>query len=119
MIDDIDRVKERYVHGYLKLDIISALPCDVIFFFFGNTSKKTTFMAILRINKLLRLGRMPMILSDIFRVFEDMNMPLAALRLVEFLSGVILIAHWAACGFYIFAQWGENSECESLAQSNT
>jgi len=29
---------------------------------------------------------------------------LAGLRLVEFLSGVILIAHWAACGFFLIAR---------------
>jgi len=118
LIDDIDRVKQRYIHGNFKVDLFSVVPCDVIIYFSGQSNRKIMVMATLRIPKLLRLGRLPSILRDVFRVLEDMNLPLAPLRLVEFLSGVILIAHWAACGFYAFARWGNNRDCMGLDQSS-
>jgi hypothetical protein len=38
--------------------------------------------------------------------------------LLEFLAGVVLISHWACCGFFLFAKWKNNhADCAGIAAS--
>jgi len=65
-------------------------------------------LVTLRLLKLFRLRRHFGTLDTIFSFLLDHHITLAPLRLAEFLSGVILIAHIAACGFFTFARWNHS-----------
>lgn len=117
-VDDIERVKSRYVENHLKLDLFSIFPYDTICYFISPVEENGILMASLRVSRLLRVARLPQLLSEIFDVLEDMDISFASLKLVEFLTGVIIIAHWAACGFYVFARLkNDESVCEGLDDS--
>ena len=47
LIDDINGVKQQYVHCYLKVDVLSSVPYDIIMFFFGHSDRKIMVMAVL------------------------------------------------------------------------
>ncbi len=118
VVGDIERVRRRYISTRFKLDLISTLPYDICCFFIVSPHKSSILMASFRVSRLLRMIRLPQLLSDIFNVLDDTDISLAPLRLVEFLSGVILIAHYAACGWMCLALWkNDKSECVGLDDS--
>ena len=100
------KCKRHYLKTRFKADVVSSIPLDVLVYVgIGRRHPNVTYiMAFLRLPKLLRVGRLPQVLSDILRILEDSSLSLAPIRLVEFLLGVILVAHWAACGFFVFAR---------------
>eukprot|EP00956_Cyclotella_meneghiniana_P029332 scaffold70710_cov76-Cyclotella_meneghiniana.AAC.2 len=112
VITDTVKIKKNYMLNRFKLDIISSCPLDLIAFLI---LPRVTSLAIglgigdlLRVLKLLRFPRYFWVIEKVFAVLQDRNIPLAPLRLVEFFGGVILIAHFAACGFFAFARWNDN-----------
>jgi len=116
LISETEKVKRHYMKGNFKVDVLSTLPFDIIaYIWLKNDARLTAAVAVLRLPKLLRLCRLLQIMGDIFRFLEDLHMNLAPLRLVEFLSGVILIAHWACCGFYALARLkNSHVNCDGL-----
>ena len=116
-VDDVERVKSNYILNRLKLDIISILPYDAIYHFIVRSGHSPIVKACLRASKLFLTVRLPQLLSSILTFLEDANVNIASFRLVEFLSGVVLIAHWAACGFYAFARL-KNDELTCLELHN-
>ena len=116
-VDDIERVKSNYITNQFKLDFVSILPYDIIYYIIAGSRNSFTVMACLRASKLFLIVRLPQLLSSIFTFLEDTNVNIASFRLVEFLSGVVLIAHWAACGFYAFARL-KNDELTCLGLYN-
>ena len=122
-----EHIKRHYLRTRFKTDVVSSLPLDVMAYLVlgrRNDSEDATttllvVMALMRLPKLLRLGRLPETLNGIFRALEDTRLSLAPMRLVEFLLGVILVAHWAACGFFAFARWKNDwSLCTADATSS-
>lgn len=113
------QVKSNYMAKRLKVDIISIIPYDVFYIILvaKNGYNDAMIAALLRIPKLCWLVRLPTLLRSIFQFLQDTDIPIAPLRLVEFFSGIILIAHWAACGFYILARVhsNSNSSCEQYS----
>ena len=123
-----EHIKRHYHRTRFKTDVVSSLPLDVLAYFVlgrQNDSEEATTnllvaMALMRLPKLLRLGRLPEILNSIIRTLEDTRLSLAPMRLVEFLLGVILVAHWAACGFFAFARWKNDwSLCTTDTTTNS
>jgi voltage-gated potassium channel len=91
LVNDTRRVRRQYMKRYFRLDFITTFPYDAIAFV-ATTSRQEISMAILRIPKLLKIRKVPLILGDIYHVLQDARVNLAPLRLIEFLSGVILVA---------------------------
>ncbi len=117
-VDDVERVKSRYVEKHFKIDCFSIFPYDIVCYFASPVKDSVMLMTSFRATRLLRILRIPQLLSDIFEVLEDMEISFASLKLVEFFTGVIIIAHWAACGFYMFARWrNDASICAGLDDS--
>lgn len=121
LITDKEKVKQRYISGQFRLDVLSTFPLDLIAFLSLIEFPSLGFiLALLRVPRLLRLTRLLSLLSDIFRAIEDTSLSQAKMQLIEFLSGVILIAHWAACGFFAIARWRNSAAaCAELDTSNT
>ena len=120
LITKRDDIKRHYKSTRLKKDLLSNLPYDAlasaILYRRARSPNLNLFLSILRLPKLIWLCRIPRILSDLFRLVEDKaRVGVAPIRLAEFMFGVILIAHWAACGFFAIARWSnDRSECVSL-----
>jgi len=108
VVDKVEQVKKHYVQMLFPLDLLSSLPYEMIYCIISTTKPSPIVMASIRSLRLLRVIRVPKLLSVIFNFLEDNNINLAPFRLVEFLTGVVLIAHWAACGFYAMALWKNN-----------
>lgn len=103
LITDASKIRHHYLSSRFKMDLISTLPFDLIgYYMFPGTP---IVGELLRLLKMFRLPSHFGTLETLFLFLEDHHVSLAGLRLVEFLSGVILFAHWAACGFFFFARW--------------
>lgn len=106
LVCDPHRVKRMYIQNKFRNDAVATIPYDIFYFLFSpSKSYNALLIALFRIPKLIWMLRLPEILNSIFRVFEGTDISLSPLKLFEFLTGVLLIAHWAACGFYAFAKW--------------
>jgi hypothetical protein len=66
---------------------------------------------VLRLVKLVRMGRLFRV-SEIMRSIEE-TVGRSFLRLLTFLSAVLLLIHWAACLFHLVGSSGFASESES------
>ncbi|KAL7540091.1 hypothetical protein ACHAXR_012578 [Thalassiosira sp. AJA248-18] len=117
LVTDIRKIKHNYAASRLKLDLISSLPLDLIAYFV--LPEAPIVGELLRVLKMIRLGRHFGTLDRVFGFLEDHNISLAGLRLVEFLSGVVLIAHWAACGFFFIARLkSSRANCSDIVRSD-
>ncbi len=107
LVTDPSKIKRNYLLTRFKMDLISTFPFDVLALLVLPREESWSVIVQdgVRLFKLLRLRRHFGTLDTIFRFLLDHHITLAPLRLVEFLSGVILIAHIAACGFFAFARW--------------
>ena len=107
LVTDTPKIKRNYLHNRFKMDLISTFPFDLVSLLLipREASWSVIVQDGLRLLKLFRLRRHFGTLDSIFRLLLDHHITLAPLRLAEFLSGVILIAHVAACGFFTFARW--------------
>ena len=104
MVTDKERVRNHYYNGYFKLDFVTMFPLDLCAAAFSSdTDVMLTMLAYTRMPKLIRLSRIFGAMGDITRALEDTNIPLQPIEMSKLLSGVILVAHWAACGFYTLA----------------
>jgi CRP-like cAMP-binding protein len=118
LLIDIDKVKRNYIGNRLRIDIIATFPYDFIFFlFFGSHANASLVLSFLRVPKLIWITRLPEILDDVFRGFEGTDISMGPLKLIEFLAGVIMMAHWAACGFYALAKWKGEMKESALART--
>lgn len=107
LVTDTQKIKRNYMQTRFKMDLVSTFPFDVVALLMLPREESWSIIAQdgLRLLKLFRLRRHFGTLDTVFRFLSDHHITLAPLRLAEFLSGVILIAHIAACGFFIFARW--------------
>ena len=114
LIEDRTKIKKHYLSTKFKYDIIMSLPLDVAaMLFFNESSQLALIMAVLRIPKIFRLGRMFGMIGEIFNIHEGASSINDTIQIIQLLSGVILIAHWAACGFYAIARWKHgDTKCE-------
>jgi len=118
LVVDRDKVRNHYYNGYFKLDFVTMFPLDLFaLVFYGNDEMMLLMLAYTRLPKLIRLSRIFGALADITRALEDTNIPLQPIEMFKLLSGVILVAHWAACGFYtLAADRADEKDCLDLGQ---
>lgn len=116
LVTDTQTIKYNYMTKRFKLDLVSTLPFDIAAHYIlpgvpiiGDT---------LRLLKMIRFGSHFGTLAHIFSFLEDNHISTEGFRLVEFLAGVVLISHWACCGFFLFAKWKNNhADCAGIAAS--
>lgn len=118
LVTDVTKIKRNYMLSRFKMDLISTFPFDTVA---SMLLPKEAYWSVivqdgLGLLKLLRLRRHFGTLDTIFSFLLDHHITLAPIRLAEFLSGVILIAHIAACGFFTFARW-KHSHADCTAGS--
>eukprot|EP00814_Leptocylindrus_danicus_P018467 CAMPEP_0116042656 /NCGR_PEP_ID=MMETSP0321-20121206/25832_1 /TAXON_ID=163516 /ORGANISM="Leptocylindrus danicus var. danicus, Strain B650" /LENGTH=1504 /DNA_ID=CAMNT_0003523199 /DNA_START=812 /DNA_END=5322 /DNA_ORIENTATION=+ len=121
LVADKEHVMRHYIHGRFLLDMITACPYDLLcYYFLENDSQGLFALALLRIPKLLRIGRAFETFSSISRSLEENHVRVAPIHLVGLLLGVCFVAHWAACGFFAFARWKhDQSLCYGLDEGES
>ena len=85
-------IHKKYVKGWLAVDIIGAIPADLIYLMITQDSTTAT---VLRLNKLVRFFRLNFYWGRMERNLLNINPSL--IRLGKFIFLFILAAHWIAC----------------------
>ena len=78
-----------------KLDILSILPTDICYVFFGLNTP------IWRVNRLLRFNR----LLECFEITESRTNYPNLFRITNLVIYILIIIHWNACLFYQTSNW--------------
>ena len=104
MITDHPTIVRKYLFGWFPLDCVSIVPYDLIGAMMQDDSlsnlKVLRAIRLLRLAKLLRIIR----LGRLFRRFEATHeVNYAVLALNKFGFGILFLAHWMACLFYLIA----------------
>lgn len=116
LIIDTQKIRRNYMANRFKLDLVSTLPLDLAAHYLLPTVPIVG--DLLRLLKMIRLGRNFGTVDKIYSFLEDHRISLEGFRLVEFLSGVVLISHWAGCGFFLLAKRKNNhADCSGLVDT--
>lgn len=99
---DQNRIALTYLKSWFLVDLFSILPFDALGVVLDqdNLSK----LKIIRIIKLLRLAKLLRVLRAglVFQRLEaHVNISYKSMQLITFGLGVLLCAHWMACGLHI------------------
>ncbi|XP_049423615.1 cyclic nucleotide gated channel subunit alpha 1a [Epinephelus fuscoguttatus] len=95
MVKDKQLLLDRYISSFqFRLDFISMLPTDFFYFYFGLDYPE------IRINKLLRIGRM---LEFFTRTETKTNYP-NIFRIGNLIMYILIIIHWNACFYFSFSK---------------
>ncbi|CAL8328966.1 unnamed protein product [Merluccius merluccius] len=95
MVKDEKLLKDHYVTSFqFRLDVVSMLPTDVLYLVFGLDYPE------IRINKLLRIGRM----MEFFTKTETKTNYPNLFRIGNLIMYIIIIIHWNACLYFSFSK---------------
>ncbi|KAM6940592.1 cyclic nucleotide gated channel subunit alpha 1a isoform 1-T2 [Xenentodon cancila] len=95
MVKDKKLLRDRYVNSFqFRLDVLSMVPTDILYFVVGLTYPE------IRINKLLRIGRM---MEFFTRTETKTNYP-NIFRIGNLIMYILIIIHWNACMYFSFSK---------------
>lgn len=95
MVKDKKLLRDRYMDSFqFRLDVLSILPTDVLYLYFGLSYPE------IRINKLLRIGRM---MEFFTRTETKTNYP-NIFRIANLIMYILIIIHWNACFYFSFSK---------------
>uniref|UniRef100_A0A8C6T2I5 Cyclic nucleotide gated channel subunit alpha 1a n=1 Tax=Neogobius melanostomus TaxID=47308 RepID=A0A8C6T2I5_9GOBI len=95
LVKDKQLLKDRYMSSFqFRLDVISMLPTDVLYLYFGIDYPE------IRINKLLRIGRM----MEFFTKTETKTNYPNLFRIGNLIMYILIIIHWNACLYFSFSK---------------
>ncbi|KAK9540405.1 hypothetical protein VZT92_002859 [Zoarces viviparus] len=96
MVKDKKLLLDRYIESFqFRLDFISMLPTDFLYLFLGLDYPE------IRINKLLRIGRM---MEFFTRTETKTNYP-NIFRIGNLIMYILIIIHWNACFYFSFSKF--------------
>ena len=101
IVKDPRIVAANYMRGWFWVDLLAAIPFDLLLELLVKTSGGwvvgNELIKLFRLNRLLRLSRLQQILGR----WQKSNVVMPSLfRLVILVFWILLIAHWVACGWY-------------------
>jgi len=100
-VTDKNKIAAHYLKTFFAIDLIANLPIDILFL--GSQDiliYNLSVVLILRLNRLLRIVR----LYVIFRRWEIQSwINPGYLRIIKFLTTVIIIIHWIGCTWFLTA----------------
>uniref|UniRef100_A0A8C7J3L0 Cyclic nucleotide gated channel subunit alpha 1 n=1 Tax=Oncorhynchus kisutch TaxID=8019 RepID=A0A8C7J3L0_ONCKI len=95
LVKDQKKLIDRYINSLqYKLDLISMIPTDIFYVYFGLNYPE------IRLNKLFRINRM---LEFFQRTETRTNFP-NVLRISNLVMYIVIIIHWNACLYYSFSK---------------
>ncbi|KAF0037377.1 hypothetical protein F2P81_010251 [Scophthalmus maximus] len=96
LVKDEKLLRDRYISSFqFRLDVLSMLPTDVLYFFLGLNYPE------IRINKLLRISRM---MEFFTRTETKTNYP-NLFRIGNLIMYILIIIHWNACFYFSFSKY--------------
>lgn len=96
MVKDEKLLRDRYMSSFqFRMDFISMLPTDILYFVLGFDYPE------IRINKLLRIGRM----IEFFTKTETKTDYPNIFRIGNLIMYILIIIHWNACVYYSFSKY--------------
>ncbi|XP_072049029.1 potassium voltage-gated channel unc-103-like isoform X2 [Amphiura filiformis] len=96
VVSDPARIAKHYLKGWFVIDVLAAVPFDLILFGIATDEKTTTTMGLLKTFRLLRLLRVARRLDQ-----YSQYAPAVVLLLM---CGFTLAAHWFACMWYAIGE---------------
>jgi type III secretory pathway component EscS len=91
----VNRIALRYIlNGRFGVDLIASLPLDVISLIYQDSESQFKFLGLLKLVRLLRLGRM----ITFLKANQNLKFSVKIAQLVFFL---LLINHWINCIWYM------------------
>lgn len=93
-VDDPVEIRQRYLRGWFIVDLLAAIPFDVLAA--AATGSVATTIRVFGLLRVLRMARILVLQRD-WRVRTSLNP--AVLRLSFFAFWIGLLAHWIACGW--------------------
>lgn len=98
LVEDPSKIAKNYIKGRFWVDLVASLNFDLIVgpFISDDSSAVTDIFGMLKLVRLLRLGRMVTYLS------KNKSFKLGAM-MVQLFFFLILLLHWMACAWYIVA----------------
>lgn len=95
MVKDKKLLRDRYTSSFqFRLDVLSMLPTDIFYFVLGLDYPE------IRINKLLRIGRM----MEFFTKTETKTNYPNIFRIANLIMYILIIIHWNACFYFSFSK---------------
>nr|XP_061843740.1 cGMP-gated cation channel alpha-1-like [Nerophis lumbriciformis] len=95
MVKDEKLLHDRYVNSFqFRLDVISMLPTDILYLLLGLDYPE------IRVNKLLRIGRM----MEFFTKTETKTNYPNIFRIANLIMYILIIIHWNACFYFSFSK---------------
>nr|XP_061792004.1 cyclic nucleotide gated channel subunit alpha 1a [Nerophis lumbriciformis] len=95
MVKDEKLLRDRYVNSFqFQMDVVSMLPTDILYFFLGLDYPE------IRVNKLLRIGRM----MEFFKRTETKTNYPNIFRIANLIMYILIIIHWNACFYFSFSK---------------
>ncbi|XP_061536651.1 cyclic nucleotide gated channel subunit alpha 1a [Phycodurus eques] len=95
LVKDEKLLRDRYVNSFqFQLDIVSMLPTDILYLPLGLDYPE------IRVNKLLRIGRM---MEFFTRTETKTNYP-NIFRIANLIMYILIIIHWNACFYFSFSK---------------
>ncbi|XP_068613022.1 cyclic nucleotide-gated channel rod photoreceptor subunit alpha-like [Brachionichthys hirsutus] len=95
MVKDKQLLRDRYINSIqFRLDLISMLPTDIFYLYFGLDYPE------IRLNKLLRIGRM----MEFFKRTETKTNYPNIFRIANLIMYILIIIHWNACFYFSFSK---------------
>ncbi|CAI2367321.1 unnamed protein product [Moneuplotes crassus] len=101
LVRDSKKIAINYVlYGRFGVDLVASLPLEVITAIIPSDTSNLQFLGMLKMVRLLRLGR----LITILRANQKLKFSMKLGQLIFF---ILMIMHWINCGWYLIA---ENNE---------
>ena len=104
LVADHRKIVWTYLYGWFPIDFFAVVPYDLIAY--AVETEEAARLKFLRLVRLLRLAKLLRIVrvGRVFRRFEaNREINYAALSLHKFSLGILFLAHWMACLFYLVA----------------
>ena len=96
---DLPEIRKKYLKGFFAFHLLAALPIDLFFLLAGSEWMffQTSIVLLFRLPRLLRVFH----LLAILKRWEWLNWTNPVyLRIIRFLSLILLTVHWISCGWF-------------------
>ena len=101
MVKDAKLLRKNYLKDWtVILDLLSIFPTDFAYFFFSSScSEQIPCPVAVRLNRILRTGRM----MEFFSKTETRTRSPNAFRISKIILYLLLLIHWDACLYFVIS----------------
>lgn len=94
-------------------NLIGILPVDLLVVCFIHSKYDLAYiLSLLRLIKVFLIPKIFKCMKSVDEIFERIRIPYVVTRVCRLLSTIVLVGHWAACGFYLFSKANYGNPCD-------